>query len=256
MAWDPTGETVELLQTMIRSACVNEGTVESGQEVRNADAIEAFLDGSGLDVERVEAAPGRVSLIVRIEGRDPDAPSLCLDGHTDVVPVNEDGWSRDPFGGELVDGEVWGRGAVDMLNLTASYAVVLRRLAATGFRPRGDLVFVAVADEESGSTYGARHLAEHHRDVMATDFVLTENGGLHGGQEREEMRKHNAWRMMKNRDQMEKKVEKRTNKRMKLDLEPVEGLEIVPVAVSEADDVPSPILVPILNPNPNPTPGP
>jgi acetylornithine deacetylase/succinyl-diaminopimelate desuccinylase-like protein len=181
VAWDAAGETVELLQTLIRNACVNEGTVESGQEVRNADAIEAFLDGSGLDVERVEAAPGRVSLIVRIEGSDADAPSLCLDGHTDVVPVNEDGWSRDPFGGELVDGEVWGRGAVDMLNLTASYAVVLRRLAATGFRPSGDLVFVAVADEESGSTYGARHLAEHHRDAMATDFVLTENGGLYGG---------------------------------------------------------------------------
>jgi acetylornithine deacetylase/succinyl-diaminopimelate desuccinylase-like protein len=102
-------------------------------------------------------------------------------GHTDVVPVNPDGWSRDPFGGELVDGEVWGRGAVDMLNLTASMAVAFKELATSGFRPRGDLVYVAVADEESGSAYGARWLAEHARDAVRTDYVLTENGGIHVG---------------------------------------------------------------------------
>ena len=75
-------------------------------------------------------------MVARIEGSDPDAPSLCLMGHTDVVPVNPDGWSRDPFGGELVDGEVWGRGAVDMLNLTSSMAVAFRHLATSGFRPK------------------------------------------------------------------------------------------------------------------------
>ena len=176
-----TAETVELLQHLIRNACVNDGTPESGQEVRNADTIAAFLDGSGIDVETYEPTPGRVSLVARIEGSDPDAPSICLDGHTDVVPVNETGWSRDPFGGELVDGEVWGRGAIDMLNLTASFAVVVRHLAATGFRPRGDLVLLAVADEEHGSAHGARWLADHHPEVMTTDYVLTENGGLHGG---------------------------------------------------------------------------
>lgn len=181
MAWDPTGETTELLQTMIRNACVNEGTPQSGQEVRNADTLEAYLAGSGLPVERFEAAPGRVSLVVRMEGTDPDAPSLCLNGHTDVVPVNPDGWTRDPFGAELVDGEVWGRGAVDMLNMTASFAVTMRRLAAADFRPRGDLVFLAVADEENGSVHGARWLAEHHAELITTDYVLTENGGLHSG---------------------------------------------------------------------------
>ena len=181
MAWDPTGETTELLRTMIRNACVNEGTPESGQEVRNADTLEAYLDGTGLTVERFEPAPGRVSLIARIEGSDPSGPSLCLNGHTDVVPVNPDGWSRDPFAAELVDGEVWGRGAVDMLNLTASFAVTVRRLTERGFRPRGDLVFLAVADEENGSTHGVRWLADHHPDLITTDYVLTENGGLHGG---------------------------------------------------------------------------
>jgi acetylornithine deacetylase/succinyl-diaminopimelate desuccinylase-like protein len=176
-----TGQTVELLQTLIRNACVNEGTVESGQEIRNAETIASFLDGSGVDTELFHAAPGRTSLVARIEGTDPAAPSLCLNGHTDVVPVNPAGWSRDPFAAELVDGEVWGRGAVDMLNLTASMAVAIRHLLASGFRPRGDLVYLAVADEESGSTYGARWMAEHHAELITTDYVLTENGGIHGG---------------------------------------------------------------------------
>lgn len=171
--------TVELLQTLIRNRCVNDGSVESGQEQRNADTIAAYLGDGGLDVQRYQAAPGRTSLVARIEGSDPEAPSLCLMGHTDVVPVDEEGWSRDPFGGELVDGEVWGRGAVDMLNLTASMAVSMRSLADAGFRPRGDLIYFAVADEESGSAHGMRWMADHHLDDIRADYVLTENGGLH-----------------------------------------------------------------------------
>ena len=80
-------------------------------------------------------------------------------GHTDVVPVNPAGWRHDPFGGELIDGEVWGRGAVDMLNLTSSMAVVFRSLVRRGFRPKGDLLYFAVADEEAGSAHGARWVA-------------------------------------------------------------------------------------------------
>ena len=92
-------------------------------------------------------------------------------GHTDVVPANEDRWRRDPFGGELVtneDGstEVWGRGAVDMLNLTASMAVATKQLAESGFRPKGTLVYLAVADEEALGTYGADHLVAHERDAV------------------------------------------------------------------------------------------
>lgn len=173
--------TTELLQQMIRNECVNDGTAESGHEVRTADLLAGYLEGSGLDLQRFEAAPGRTSLVARIEGRDPSAPSLCLMGHTDVVPVNADGWTHDPFGGEMIDGEIWGRGAVDMLNLTASMAVAMRHLADTGFRPRGDLIFFAVADEESGSHFGAQWMADHERDAIAADYVLTENGGLHLG---------------------------------------------------------------------------
>jgi acetylornithine deacetylase/succinyl-diaminopimelate desuccinylase-like protein len=176
-----TGRTVELLQTLIRNRCVNDGTAASGFESRNADALASFLGTTGLDVQRFEPTPGRASIVARIEGSDPDAPSLCLMGHTDVVPVNEAGWSRDPFGGELVDGEVWGRGAVDMLNLTSSMAVAFHHLASTGFRPRGDLIYFGVADEESGSAHGMQWMADHERDAIYADYVLTESGGLHSG---------------------------------------------------------------------------
>src|SRR5262245_54956123 len=131
-----TAQTVELLQVLIRNECVNDGTAASGHETRSVDTLQSFLEGSGLAVERFEPTPGRASLVARIEGSDPQAPSICLMGHTDVVPVNPDMWERDPFGGELVDGEVWGRGAVDMLNLTSSMAVAFRHLADSGFRPK------------------------------------------------------------------------------------------------------------------------
>ncbi|GAC1593545.1 MAG: M20/M25/M40 family metallo-hydrolase [Acidimicrobiales bacterium] len=178
---DLTPSTVELLQTLIRNRCVNDGTLASGNEIRSADVIESFLGTTGHDVERFDAAPGRTSVVARIEGTDPTAPSLCLMGHTDVVPANPDDWSQDPFGGEVIDGEVWGRGAVDMLNLTSSMAVAFRYLATSRFRPRGDLIYFAVADEEAGSSVGARWMAEHHREAISADYVLTENGGLHSG---------------------------------------------------------------------------
>ena len=185
MSNDLTGQTVELLQTLIRSRCVNDGTATSGDETRNADVLRQFLGGTGLDLQQTGPSSQRQSLIARIEGSDPTAPSLCLMGHTDVVPANAAGWTRDPFGGELIDGpagpEVWGRGAVDMLNLTSSMAVAFRHLATTGFRPRGDLIYFAVADEESGSAHGMRWMADHEADSIRADYVLTENGGLHSG---------------------------------------------------------------------------
>lgn len=176
-----TGLTIELLQTMIRNKCVNDGTVGSGHESRNADTLEAFLGGSGADIQRFEPSPGRVSLVARLNGSDAAAPSLCLMGHTDVVPVDEKGWSRDPFGGELVDGEVWGRGAVDMLNMTASMAVAFRQLAIRGPRSQGDLIYLAVADEESGGKYGAGWMVNHESEAIRADYVLTEGGGLQSG---------------------------------------------------------------------------
>ncbi len=173
----PAGPATELLQALIRNQCVNDGTPDSGGEVRNADLLQTYLAGGGLEVERFTSHPGRTSIVARIEGRDPGAPALCLMGHTDVVPVNPDGWTRDPFGGELVGGEVWGRGALDMLCLTASMAVAFRGLADEGFRPRGTLIYFGVADEEAGGHWGAEYMVDHHWDAVGADYVLTESGG-------------------------------------------------------------------------------
>lgn len=171
-------ECTELLQSLIRNACVNDGTVQSGGESRNADLLETYLEGPGLELQSFESAPGRSSLVARIEGTDPTAPTLLLMGHTDVVPVNADHWRHDPFGGELIDGEVWGRGAVDMLNLTASMAVAMKHLARSGFTPRGTLVYLAVADEEANGTWGAEYLVNNEFDAVAADYIITESGGI------------------------------------------------------------------------------
>ena len=171
------GPTTELLQTLIRNACVNDGTPDSGFETRSSDVLKHYLEGSGLDIQTYTPRAGRDSMVARIEGSDPDAPSLCLMGHTDVVPVNANGWTNEPFGGEIIDGEVWGRGAIDMLNLTSSMAVAFRHLADSDFRPRGDLIFFGVGDEEAGGVWGAEWMAEHHWDDIDADYVLTELGG-------------------------------------------------------------------------------
>jgi acetylornithine deacetylase/succinyl-diaminopimelate desuccinylase-like protein len=171
-------DVVDLIQRMIRNECVNDGSAESGHERRSVDLLRSELDGSGVDFEVYEPVAGRASLVGRIEGSDPSAPSLCWLGHTDVVPANPDTWSRDPFGGELVEGEVWGRGAVDMLNITASMAVAFDRLARGGFRPKGTLVLAAVADEEALGSHGAGWLAEHETDAVKCDYLITESGGI------------------------------------------------------------------------------
>jgi acetylornithine deacetylase/succinyl-diaminopimelate desuccinylase-like protein len=173
-----TEEATDLLQHLIRNRCVNDGTAASGQEQRSAEVIRSYLEGAGADIETFEPEPGRTSLVAKIHGSDPSVPSLTLLGHTDVVPANGDDWRHDPFGGELIDGEVWGRGAIDMLNLTATMATGFRHLALSGFRPAGDLTYVAVADEEALGTYGAKWLCEHAADDVRSDYVITESGGF------------------------------------------------------------------------------
>src|SRR3989449_6398881 len=177
MSADVTAETTDLIEQLIRNACVNDGTAESGTEIRSVDLLESYLRVPGAELKRYEPVPGRASLVLRIEGRDPKAPSLHFMGHTDVVPVTPSGWRHDPFGGELIDGEVWGRGAIDMLDTTASMAVAVRRLLLSGFRPRGTLIYSAVADEEALGTQGAQWLTENAWDDVKADFLLTEFGG-------------------------------------------------------------------------------
>ncbi len=94
------------------------------------------------------------------------------------MPADPTEWRHDPFGGELIDGEVWGRGAVDMLNLTSSMAVAVRHLADEGFKPEGDLVFIAVADEEALGDHGAGWLVDNVASEVRTDYLITEAGGF------------------------------------------------------------------------------
>lgn len=176
-------EAVQLLRELIREACVNDGTRESGQEIRNVLVLQRFLAGAAdrIEMQVLEAAPGRASLVARVRGTDPDAPALGLLGHLDVVPVDPEGWSRNPFGGELIDGEVWGRGAVDMLYLTAAFACALREVALAPERPKGDLVLLAVADEEAGSELGMHWLMREYPDVVRVTEALSESGGMRMG---------------------------------------------------------------------------
>ena len=171
-------ETTDVLQHLIRNECVNDGTPASGHEIKSVETLESYLRTPGIEMQRYEPIPGRGSLVVRIEGTDKTAPSLHLMGHTDVVPVTRASWRHDPFGGELIDGEVWGRGAIDMLDVTASMAVAIKRLLAGGFKPRGTLIYSAVADEEALGTYGAQWLTENKWDEVKSDYLVTEFGGV------------------------------------------------------------------------------
>ena len=177
MVTDVTAETTDVLQRLIRNSCVNDGTPESGHEVRSVDLLEDYLRTPGVEMKRYEPVPGRASLVLRIEGSDPKAPSLHFMGHIDVVPVTPSGWQHDPFGGELIDGHVWGRGAIDMLDVTAAMAVAVRRLIRSGFRPRGTLIYSAMADEEARGVYGAEWLTQNAWDDVKSDFLVTEFGG-------------------------------------------------------------------------------
>ena len=164
-------EAVELLRALIRNECVNDGTPDSGNEHRSVVTLRDFF---GVEGEIFEPVPGRQTLFYRVEGTDPSAPSLGLSPHTDVVPVERAGWSQDPFAAEIVDGFIYGRGAVDMLNVTAAMAVAARPYITGEVKPRGDLLFVALADEEAGGKLGARPFTEQRWDVAQVDYMLTE----------------------------------------------------------------------------------
>ena len=166
-----TDEVITLLQRLIRNRCVNDGTPESGHEHRSVETLTEFF---GVEGETFETTPGRQSLLYRVEGSDSDAPSLGLAPHIDVVPVEASGWTQDPFGAEIVDGLVYGRGAVDMLNVTAAMAMAARPYITGQLRPRGDLLFVALADEEAGGALGAMPLTEQRWDDVQVDYMLTE----------------------------------------------------------------------------------
>jgi acetylornithine deacetylase/succinyl-diaminopimelate desuccinylase-like protein len=164
-------EAVDLLQRLIRLDTTN----PPGEETRAAELLRDYLEAHGVTCELYAREPARANLVARLRGGD--GPTLALLSHTDVVYADAPAWERDPFGGELVDGEVWGRGALDMKGQVAAGAVALASLAREGWRPQGELVFVAAADEEFGVGVGLQWLVEAHPDAVRADYSLNEGGG-------------------------------------------------------------------------------
>jgi acetylornithine deacetylase/succinyl-diaminopimelate desuccinylase-like protein len=138
--------------------------------------LRAYLEDAGVECELYAKVPERANLVARLPGSG-GAPSLALLSHTDVVPADAREWSADPFGGELRDGFVWGRGALDMKGQVAASAVAMASLARDGWRGRGDLVFIAAADEEVGDGFGLDWLVAEHPDACRADFAINEGGG-------------------------------------------------------------------------------
>ena len=168
-------EVATLLSDLIRINTTNPTHVERPA----AEWVAATLDEVGIASQIIESAPGRASTIARIEGTDRSRPALLIQGHLDVVPADAGEWSVDPFAGEVHDGFVWGRGAVDMKDMDAMVLTVLRRWAREGRKPPRDLVVAFLADEEMGSAQGAHFLVEHHAELFADcSEAIGEVGGF------------------------------------------------------------------------------
>jgi acetylornithine deacetylase/succinyl-diaminopimelate desuccinylase-like protein len=165
-------EVTELLQELIRVDTTN----PPGNETPAAELLRDYLEDSGVECELYAKIPERANLVARIPGRG-DGPKLLFLSHTDVVLADPAEWAADPFGGELRDGEVWGRGALDMKGQVAAEAVAIASLAREGFEPSGDLIFAATADEEVGAGFGAQWLCETHPDAVRCDFLVNEGSG-------------------------------------------------------------------------------
>jgi len=164
-------EVTELLQELIRLDTVN----PPGNETRAAEVLERYLVRNGVVTGRFAKTPDRANLVARLEGGD--GPGLALLAHTDTVLADPSEWARDPWSGDLVDGEVWGRGALDMKGHVAAAAVAVASLAREGVRPPGDVVLALTADEEVGVDFGASWLAREHPESVHASYGLNEGGG-------------------------------------------------------------------------------
>jgi acetylornithine deacetylase/succinyl-diaminopimelate desuccinylase-like protein len=163
----------ELLQRLIRADTVN----PPGNERALQEELRGMLADAGFECELLAAEPERPNLVARLRG-DSDGPTLTLLGHVDTVRADRDDWSRDPWSGELVDGWIWGRGALDMKGQVAAELAACIALGKGGWRPPGgELLLVLTADEEAGGELGAHWLCEQHFEKVRSDFVVNEGGG-------------------------------------------------------------------------------
>ena len=165
-------ETAGLLQRLIRLDTVN----PPGNETEAAELLRVYLESNGVQCDLYARVPERANLVARIPGSG-DGPRLLMLSHTDTVLADPAEWQVDPWSGELRDGEIWGRGALDMKGEVAASAVAIASLAREGFRPAGDLIFVAAADEEVGDGFGLQWLIDAHPDAVRAEYSLNEGAG-------------------------------------------------------------------------------
>jgi len=171
-------ETAIIARDLIRFDTTNYGEGRSNGEADAAEYLEARLVALGLTPQLFESAPGRVSVVARVEGANPDRGALVLHGHTDVVPADPANWTVDPFGGVIKDGLLWGRGAVDMKNMDAMMVSSLGDILGSGRQPARDLVIGYFADEEDGGRLGSHFLVDEHPELFAgATEAISEVGG-------------------------------------------------------------------------------
>ncbi|WP_370614010.1 M20/M25/M40 family metallo-hydrolase [Mumia sp. Pv 4-285] len=175
---DPAAEVVEICRNLIRIDTTNTGDDRGPGERKAAEYVAELLSEVGIASEVVEVTPGRTNVIARWEGTDPALPPLLVHGHLDVVPAQAADWSYDPFAGEIVDGYLYGRGAVDMKDFDAMVLSVVRARQRAAMPPRRTIVLAFTADEEAGSVHGAHKIVDHHADLVAD---CTEAVGEVGG---------------------------------------------------------------------------
>ena len=183
---DAQAELVEHLRALLRLRTVN----PPGDEILAARYLAGVMEGAGLALEVLEPFPGRGSVVARLRGDGTGGGPLLLLSHIDVVPADEERWAHDPFGGEVADGYVWGRGAVDMKSMVAMELEVMlllaRRAQEEGRDPstdpipglRRDVIFAATAGEEAGGFEGAGWIADHRPELLRADGALSESGGI------------------------------------------------------------------------------
>ncbi len=171
-------EAIRICQDLIRIPSVNFGEGR-GDEEAVAKYIVTSLADVGIEAKIYESAPKRCNVIARIKGLNPDKPGLVVHGHIDVVPANAADWSIDPFAGEIRDGCIWGRGAVDMKNVDAMILAIVRDWAQRDYVPERDIVLAFFADEEAGMTFGSRWMTANHPEVFAgCSEAISEVGGF------------------------------------------------------------------------------
>src|SRR3954463_14585104 len=165
-------DAVGLLRELIRFNTVN----PPGNERAAQEHLAGMLEDAGLEVELLGRTPERPNLVARLRGSG-DGPTLCLLSHIDTVYATPADWSHDPWSGDLDDGFVWGRGALDMKSQTAAEVAAAIELAADGTQLAGDLLVAVVVDEETGGGEGAQWICEQHPDMVRCDYLLNEGGG-------------------------------------------------------------------------------